>query len=82
MQYGRLVKAISAFLMGFIRQCGWWQTKAWINSLNVQKRSFRRYRTKKLIKPIEKLQQGKSSEAEKMIIDYEQRGIAPPIYRE
>jgi len=29
-----------------------------------------------------KLQQGKSSEAEKMIIDYEQRGIAPPIYRE
>jgi len=37
---------------------------------------------KELIKAIEKLQQGEFDEAEEMIIDYEQRKIAPPIYRE
>jgi len=35
-----------------------------------------------LIAAIEELQKGKFAEAEKLIVNYEQREIAPPIYRE
>lgn len=37
---------------------------------------------KELIKAIEELKQGNFAKAEAMIVDYEQREIAPPIYRE